>query len=320
MSAEAQVWSKDRLLSLIKNKVEEHLGLDYKAGDALDGTEKKKTEITKDVSAFANSAGGTIIYGIAEYEVDGMRLPSKIEPVNAAEFPKERLEQIVNTIRPKIEGVVITVVRVGDSANEVCYIVEIPQSTTAHQAKDHRYYKRRNFLSEPMEDYEIRDILMRQRHPQIEVGFQLVDMQKASGLYITVANTGSVVAHHVCAYVRLPMRLQVDTTKKDDFSFTMESGDMFYEAYLMNIHKDLVGVKPGLRGFAMPGAGSIPDIPDTKYYLTRYDPILPKMNRRYAYGLGISAKEVRAGADAIEWSIYVDSAPAKNGFSQLKDI
>jgi len=40
----------------------------------------KKKEITKDVSAMANSAGGIIIYGVGEYQqADSSYLPEKIE-------------------------------------------------------------------------------------------------------------------------------------------------------------------------------------------------------------------------------------------------
>ena len=53
------------LLALISAGVEESAALDYKRADSLNKRDdKKKTEITKDVSSFANSAGGTIIYGI----------------------------------------------------------------------------------------------------------------------------------------------------------------------------------------------------------------------------------------------------------------
>jgi predicted HTH transcriptional regulator len=53
-------WSEKDLLELIKVKAEEGPQLEFKAADSLDSSDKKKTEISKDVSAFANSAGGTV--------------------------------------------------------------------------------------------------------------------------------------------------------------------------------------------------------------------------------------------------------------------
>ena len=41
-------------------------------------------------------------------------------------------------------------------------VVEIPKSLTAHQARDLRYYRRYNFESVAMVDYEIRDVMNRQ--------------------------------------------------------------------------------------------------------------------------------------------------------------
>ena len=52
------------LEDLINNEVEENLHLDYKSAGSLSKEDKKKAEITKDVSAFANSDGGIIVYGI----------------------------------------------------------------------------------------------------------------------------------------------------------------------------------------------------------------------------------------------------------------
>jgi predicted HTH transcriptional regulator len=63
-------WDQAELERHIKDGVEENLNLDYKAADALGTSDGKKKEITKDVSAFANSAGGIIIYGIKEYDDD----------------------------------------------------------------------------------------------------------------------------------------------------------------------------------------------------------------------------------------------------------
>jgi len=59
-------WNEEDLKELIRLQQEENVILDFKRAESLDGAEKKKTEISKDVSAFANSAGGTIVYVIAE--------------------------------------------------------------------------------------------------------------------------------------------------------------------------------------------------------------------------------------------------------------
>ena len=54
---------------LIADQVEDNLHLDYKAADALAKTDGKKKEVSKDISALANSDGGIIIYGIKEFAI-----------------------------------------------------------------------------------------------------------------------------------------------------------------------------------------------------------------------------------------------------------
>ena len=40
-------------------------------------------------------------------------------------------------------------------------------------AKDHRFYKRFNFKAEPMEEYEIWDVLRRNEGPELNLAFHL---------------------------------------------------------------------------------------------------------------------------------------------------
>lgn len=155
------------LLQLISDRVEESLFLDYKSGAALTKKQDLTKDITKDVSAFANSAGGIIIYGIAEGNNEEKWLPINLSPVNRQEVSKERLESIVNTIQPRIQGIEIIPIQL--SSNDVVYVVVIPQSTTAHQCFDKKYYKRYNFESIPMDDHEVRDVMNRRSWPKIEL-------------------------------------------------------------------------------------------------------------------------------------------------------
>lgn len=59
----------ETIKSLIENEVEENVHLDYKDGKALQTNDKGKNEITKDVSSFANSDGGIIVYGLTEKNI-----------------------------------------------------------------------------------------------------------------------------------------------------------------------------------------------------------------------------------------------------------
>ena len=205
-------WTKERLERMIADGVEENLSLDYKRADALAKTDGNKSEITKDVSALANSAGGVLIYGIAEPNDRAKRhLPERLDPARRADVSKEWLEQVIQSIQPRIEGVVIHPVTIDEQAGLVCYVVEVPQSHTAHQARDHVYYKRHNFNSLPMEDYEVRDVMNRKTHPKLRAS---IFINKKSGRYkpegvilVKLENFGRVLAHHVMVELEVPINM-----------------------------------------------------------------------------------------------------------------
>lgn len=149
---------------LIQDEVEENIHLDYKRDGALSKDDKKRAEITKDVSAFANSDGGIIVCGLAESD----HKPQSITYIDGMVYTKEWLENIINSIQPRIDGVKIYPVRKDNDLKQSLYIVKIPRSSQApHMAKDKRYYKRFNFLSEPMEDYEVKDVMYRHHSPKL---------------------------------------------------------------------------------------------------------------------------------------------------------
>ena len=80
-------WTESRIQNFITNEVEESLTLEYKAAEGLGKTDYQKKEITKDVSAMANAAGGLLIYGISEHQnLDKRHLPEKSRPSIAPIF------------------------------------------------------------------------------------------------------------------------------------------------------------------------------------------------------------------------------------------
>ncbi len=169
---EPSKWSELDLHELIKHRVPESLTLDYKAAGALQATDGKKNEISKDVSSFANSAGGTVVYGIAEEH----HVPTRIDGCDPLECSKEWLEQVINSrIQRRIAGIVVNQVELSTTGTgRVAYVVVIPQSKDApHQAADKRFYKRFNFESVPMEEYEIRDVSRRLDCPVLDVALAI---------------------------------------------------------------------------------------------------------------------------------------------------
>lgn len=203
-------WTKQRLNQMIADGVEENLSLDYKRADSLAKTDGKKTEVTKDVSSFANSSGGVLIYGVAEFDDEPRKhLPERLDPIQRSEISKEWLDQVVQTIQPRIEGVVIHPVTISEPDNTICYVVEVPQSHTAHMARDHRYHKRHNFTTAQMEDYEVRDVMYRRTHPKLR-GFIFVNrktsrFEPVGMVLVRLENVGTVIAREVMVELELPI-------------------------------------------------------------------------------------------------------------------
>jgi Predicted transcriptional regulator containing an HTH domain and an uncharacterized domain shared with the mammalian protein Schlafen len=222
------MWDTERLQQLIRDTVEESLALEYKSAGALGKSDAKKAEIVKDVSAFANSSGGVLIYGIAEFSGREHRhRPEKIDPINRQEFPKEWLEQIIQSIQPRIEGVVIEPVNVHGTS--ICYVVSIPQSYTAHQARDHVYYRRHNFNVIPMEDYEVRDVMNRRKRPKIRASIFVSRNATGEGnILVKLENVGNVLAKDYMFDLQVPIDLGGHIAVEKPASLESRDGKYFY--------------------------------------------------------------------------------------------
>ncbi len=132
---------------IIKMGIEENIHLEYKR------ELNSNKNIAKSLSSFANSDGGNIIYGILEED----HKPVNINPMDPKEI-KEKLDHVAhNGIDPPL-NVKIWPVDIQTETNQgQVYVVYVPKKYPyLHYAKtSHRYYKRTNFSSVPMERYEI---------------------------------------------------------------------------------------------------------------------------------------------------------------------
>ncbi|MGA8610988.1 MAG: ATP-binding protein, partial [Xanthobacteraceae bacterium] len=93
--------NKANLEMLIREGIQESLTLDYKASPSLSKESKGRDELCKDVSSFANSAGGQIIYGIEEKD----RKPTRID--EGSDITREWIEQVIDSnVQPRIENLI----------------------------------------------------------------------------------------------------------------------------------------------------------------------------------------------------------------------
>jgi len=300
--------SESELAALITGAVEESISLDYKHGAALARDDKSRDEITKDVSAFANSAGGIIIYGIAEGATSTSKhVPTAFASVDRTQFSKEWLEQIIQRIQPHIAGVEIVPVSLSTRPNAVAYVVSIPPGDTAYQAADKRYYKRFNFMAVPMEDYEVRDVMNRLTHPIIDLEAEIVcDMVTPQDLlgmslprrkrppypehlmHIRAFNRGKAIAHHVVCFAKFPKELLPEPEEHDD-------GGIVFDNHIAQFTGDVEG---GFRRYGNP----------------QWMPILPELSRQlHSVRFRSNFYQHLRDQFTIPWVAYCDTAPRRSG-------
>ena len=234
-----KISTKEDLQRLVDEEIQESLTLDYKASPSLARDDKPRNELCKDVSAFANSAGGQIIYGIVEED----RMPIKVD--NGSDLSREWIEQVIDThVEPRLDGLVITPVPVGSGRH--AYVLTIPQASgrAPHQAPDKKYYKRQNFQSVPMEDYEIRDALRRATTPELYVDLSFAGGDKAHvefaaqaerskpiTLSVIVRNRSSQPAYYALVQVGIDADLPIHTLG-DFFSMRITGDDQQRQHWL----------------------------------------------------------------------------------------
>ena len=304
----SKTWTESKIQNYIRSGIEESLTLEYKSGEALGRSDQQKREITKDVSAMANSAGGLLIYGIREFsESEKRHLPEKIVPVDRSQISREWIEQIINSIRPRIDGIVIHSVQLETSENDVVYVIDIPQSHTAHQAINHRYYKRFNFQSVPMEDYEIRDVMFREQTPDIKLTFllEIADRSQLPSdvkdgenhasykLIVRAQNNGSAYAEYIACSIDVPVSILEGI--KDEID--LRDGGNFYRHRLFNVEQ-VSGERNSRAHF----------------------PLLRNMSRSWEIPLKESLDYLEKNDLEIRWKVYADNALPKEGKIEFSDV
>jgi len=224
----SEIWDFERVERMIADGVEESLHLDYKGAGSLAKISQKRDEIVKDVTAFANSDGGVIIYGVSEYS-DAARkhLPASIEPISRAEFSREWLEQVISNAAPRIHGLLIHPIPLPNDETKCLYVVEIPKGETAHQAKDCKYYRRYNFEAVAMRDHEVRDVMNRIKVPRIDVEAFLAirNRREESNLIFKLTNVSNRIALHYAIVVKMPTKLDGVLSRPKDVDDPMDEDD-----------------------------------------------------------------------------------------------
>lgn len=223
---------------IVKNKIRETNTLEFKRADTLYNLLKKGdkeiNEFTKDITAIANSNGGTIIYGIQEYSKGNDKGKAEcVVPIDKNKITVEWVEQMMNSrIQPRIQDYKIFEIDINE--NSFVLAIEIPQSKTIHQSNNKCYYKRFQYQSVKMDDWEVKTLINRYNKPII---IEKIYIQKKPDylikalnklrpysyeLIIGVENQGNVMAKHLSFFLRIEKNafkyIDFSDLKKNSFS------------------------------------------------------------------------------------------------------
>jgi hypothetical protein len=288
--------SIESIRSLIESATRESEVLEFKAA-SRPFSDSEKGEIAKDVSAMANSLGGTIVYGISTDSTDKTRA-SGIDAIHPKNI--ETFDRVLNAqVRPPIGGIRRKLVPV-DTPQVM--VVEIPPSEDSpHQSLyDKRYYRRSGSECLPMEHDLIALQFGRRHGPILGVAFHSIERPKpprgkglASGegrVRVLIKNEGRRLGRHAHLLLVYPPR---ELARVADRAGSLRLIDQLY---------------PGRQAHEFEQAHTV-------FHSGMF---------RSVAEIGISVEENFWNApedDAlINWVLYADEMPRREGSVSLKEL
>jgi len=227
-------FTEQDILNILNSRLEESINIEFKSGEALSNLQGHKKEISKDVSAFANSDGGLIFYGVNEDN----HIASSLSYIDGNQFNKEWLENIITTtIQQRIDGLKIIPVRFENKIEQTVYVVKIPKSSNSpHLHADKRYYRRYNFQSVAMEEYEVRDAYLKYKDSKVSIDNFVIRKLKENkysssdsynfNIEVHIVNDGIYIAdkYKVACNIRDADGIRISSNKSFDITNKVEDG------------------------------------------------------------------------------------------------
>lgn len=146
------------ITSLVEEQVSEGTYLDFKR-DLPTRDARGTNDLIADVSAFANSSGGDLLYGISE-NGEGQAAAVAPQPGNMDEEARRIQDVLMSNVEPRIPGIQVQSVTV---AGGFVLIVRVPQSWAGpHRVKSNlQFYVRENGRKRPLDVPEVRGLFLR---------------------------------------------------------------------------------------------------------------------------------------------------------------
>lgn len=218
-------FTETQLTEILNDRAQEGMYLEFKRGAALDKSSSARSELVKDCTGFANAGGGVLLYGIAEENMEGIPSAASLSPVPTPGIDGDWITTVLRSnSSPPLSHFEVSELNV-DGGRVIA--IEVEAASTAHQNLiDRRYYQRAGRNTEPMVDFQIRDVMNRRLRPEIRIDAKLVrkelfdktrkpEYRKAPQVAIT--NVGQVTLENWQFEIDLPYEIIRDSDHPDRF-------------------------------------------------------------------------------------------------------
>jgi len=128
--------------------------------------------IAKHTSAMANARGGRIIIGIEEQHVGKQRMSiaETLTPVANAQRAAEQISAyLAQTVRPTLPACSVYSVPADDTGTTGFVVIDVSESLHGHQSSDGRFYRRHSFGVEPLDERELRELLLAAQRADLDL-------------------------------------------------------------------------------------------------------------------------------------------------------
>jgi predicted HTH transcriptional regulator len=171
-------------------------------------------ELSKQLSAFANSDGGVLVCGVTNpldhkpRQVDDGGITIAMKRPNTREWLEDIIPGLVEFPLKRFNVYTLTkTAGAPQLPDDRCIIlVDIPASDDApHQARDQRYYTRVGGKSRPIGHRLVSDIFHRRSHPKLSFKVKIVEtIDTKLKVFVNVRNHGKVVPQNYATIIFIP--------------------------------------------------------------------------------------------------------------------
>ncbi|HIH37244.1 MAG TPA: ATP-binding protein [Methanocellales archaeon] len=150
-------WDYDFVKSIVDSRCPEDDRLEYK--EEYPSSNRGRDKLEHEICAFANTAGGYIIFGVEE-DSDKIH-PKDVIGIGPRQGIDNDITNFCGRITPRVTPKISEPIKIPNS-DQVVVVVYISESKEVHQASDNKYYVRINSKKEPASHYTVQKLFKKE--------------------------------------------------------------------------------------------------------------------------------------------------------------